>query len=237
MQVDIWSDIVCPWCYIGKRRFEAALTRFAHRDEVEVRWRSFELDPSAPDVRTGQYAERLAGKYGCSATEAQKMIDTMTQAAAGDGVTMRFDLARPGNTFAAHRLLHLAAESGLQDELKERLLAGYLTEGEPIGQTDALKRLATDAGLASGDVEAVLDSDAYADDVRDDERQATALGISGVPFFVVDGKYGVSGAQSPGVLLEVLEQAWAQRRPPVLVGVPGTGSANSVGCEGDNCVV
>ncbi len=238
MQVEIWSDVVCPWCYIGKRRFEAALASFAHRDEVEVRWRSFELDPSAPQLRNGKYAERLASKYAMPVADAEHMIRQMTDAAAGEGVTMRFDRARPGNTFAAHRLLHLATRRGVQDDLKERLLKAYFTDGEPIGKLDALVPLATAAGLDTGEVEAVLDSDAFADDVRADERRAASYGITGVPFFVVDRRYAVSGAQPVEVLLQVLEQAWAERLLTVLVGASGVpGAAAGASCEGDGCAV
>ena len=139
LKVEVWSDVVCPWCYIGKRRFEAALARFEHRDEVELVWRSFELDPSAPpsSAERGTYAERIASKYGCSVTEAQAMIDNMTLTAAQEGLDLRFELARPGNTFDAHRLLHLALEHGLQGDLKERLDAATFTEGRAPVRTAA----------------------------------------------------------------------------------------------------
>lgn len=207
--MEIWSDVVCPWCYIGKRRLEAALDRFEHRDAVELRWRSFELDPSAPAVREGHYVGRLAAKYGVAVDEAQAMIDRMTATAAGVGLDVRFDIARPGNTFDAHRLLHLAAERGVQGALKERLFAATFTEGEPIADRHALVRLAPSVGLDADEVRSVLASDAYAEDVREDERRAAAYGIRGVPFFVVDGTYGVSGAQAPEALLDVLRKAWA----------------------------
>ncbi|MCU1350800.1 MAG: 2-hydroxychromene-2-carboxylate isomerase/DsbA-like thioredoxin domain [Acidimicrobiales bacterium] len=232
MQVEIWSDVVCPWCYIGKRRFEQALAQFDHRDEVEVVWRAFELDPSAPAVREGDYATRLAEKYGSSPAQAQAMIDRMADAAAGDGLDFRFDIARPGNTFDAHRLIHLAAEHGLQDALKERLLRATFTEGEPIGDRGALARLATEVGLDAGEVQAVLDGDRYAEEVRVDEQRAGRLGISGVPYFVFDERLGVSGAQSPDVLLDVLEQAWAERPKIAVVASGAEGS-----CEGDSCAL
>ena len=208
MQLEIWSDVVCPWCYIGKRRLEAALAEFTHADEVDLVWRSFELDPSAPPMREGDYVGRLASKYGTSAEQAQAMIDRMTETGAGAGLDLAFAKARPGNTFDAHRLLHLAHERGVQDALKERLFAATFTEGEPIGDRDALVRLAADVGLDPDEARAVLDSDAYGEDVRAEEAQAQAYGISGVPFFVVDRTFGVSGAQSSAVLLEVLQKAW-----------------------------
>ena len=211
MLVEIWSDVVCPWCYIGKRRFEAALSRFEHADEVEVVWRSFELDPHAPPEREGGYAERLAQKYGTSLGEAQAMIARMVNAAAGEAIEMRFDIARPGNTLDAHRLLHLARRHGLQHELKERLVAATFTEGEPIGDNETLRRLALDVGLPVDEVHALLATDDLADEVRQDEADAQRLGVTGVPFFAFDRRYGVAGAQDPEVLLQALTQAWEER--------------------------
>jgi len=235
MKVEIWSDVVCPWCYIGKRRFEAALTRFAHRDDVELIWRSFELDATAPPSAADQggYAARLATKYGCTVTEAQTMIDTMTATAAREGLDFRFDLARPGNTFDAHRLLHLAREHGQQDALKERLDRATFTEGSPASDHAALRALATEVGLPTADVDAVLATDRYGEAVRADEAQARAYGISGVPFFVIDAKYGISGAQPADVVLQALEQAWSERPPLTLVTPDGSAPA----CEGDSCAV
>lgn len=216
MRVDIWSDVVCPWCYIGKRHFEQALAKFSHAGEVEVVWRAFELDPSAPRVReAGAQAERLAKKYGTSVAQAQVMIDRVVQAAAKAGIEMRYDTMRGGNTFDAHRLLHLAHEHGTQDALKERLMRAYFTEGEPIGDAATLARLAGDVGLDGG---AVLASDRYADEVRGDEMLARELGITGVPFFVMAGRLGVSGAQPADVLLGALERAWTERDPEIVDG-------------------
>ncbi len=234
MRVEIWSDVVCPWCYIGKRRFEEALSGFAHRDEVEVVWRAFELDPAAPALRDGDYAERLAQKYRVPVREAQEMIDHMTTAAAGDGLDFNFDIARPGNTFDAHRLLHLASERGIQDAVKERLLSATFIEGQAIGDHETLVRLATEAGLDPHEARSVLDSGAYADEVRADEDRARAYGITGVPFFVVDETYGVSGAQRPEVLRTVLERAWEDTQPAALVTA---GHGEAPGCDGDSCVV
>ncbi|MHB1486248.1 MAG: DsbA family oxidoreductase [Acidimicrobiales bacterium] len=235
MKVEIWSDVVCPWCYIGKRRFEAALTRFAHRDEVELVWRSFELDVSAPPsaAEPGTYAERLATKYGCSVAEAQGMIDNMTASAAAEGLDFRFDLARPGSTFDAHRLLHLALEHGQQDVLKERLDRATFTEGSPVSDHGALRVLAMEVGLPEAEVDAVLNSQRYSEAVRADEAQARVYGISGVPFFVIDTKYGISGAQPADIVLQTLEQAWTERSPLTVVAPGGSAS----GCEGDSCAV
>jgi predicted DsbA family dithiol-disulfide isomerase len=234
MRVDIWSDVVCPWCYIGKRRFEAALARFPHRDEVRVVWRSFELDPSAPPSpgEPGDYAAHLAAKYGTTRVHAQQMIDNVTAIAATEGLGFRFDLARRGNTFDAHRLLHLGLEKGVQDELKERLDHETFTAGLAVSDHEELTRVAVDVGLDRADVTRALASDLYADAVRADEAQARAYGIHGVPFFVVDGRYGVSGAQPPDVLAGVLQRAWDERSPLTLVA--GDGAAS---CDDDSCAV
>lgn len=212
LTIDAWSDIACPWCYVGKRRLEAALARFEHRDHVELHWRAFELDPSAPRVREPEvdYVGRLASKYRATRGQAESMIRNMVDAAAEDGIEMRFDRIQPGNTFDAHRLLHLAAERGLQPELKERLLRAYLTEGEAIGDPETLVRLAADAGLDVDEAEGVLASDAYEREVRAEEAEAADIGITGVPSFVFARRFMVTGAQPPDTLLHILERAWAE---------------------------
>src|SRR4051812_25528199 len=239
MKVEIWSDVVCPWCYVGKRRFEQALARFAHADEVEVKvvYRAFELDPGAPRERTGDHNEHLARKYGLTVERAQQMNAQMTETAAAEGLDFRFDVMRGGNTFDAHRLLHLARDRGKQLELKERLLLATFTEGEPIGDQTALVRLAVDAGLDKAEVTEVLDSNRYADAVRHDEQQAASYGISGVPFFVIDGKYGVSGAQPADVLVQVLEQAYGESRPLTMVGRPDAAADTAGACDDGSCAV
>jgi len=229
VQLEIWSDIACPWCAIGLRRLESALETFPHRDELQIRWRSFELDPQAParvDI-AGGYAAKLAAKYGTDLDRAQGMIDQMTDTAAQDGWRFDFDRIAPGNTFDAHRLLHLAAELGTQHAVKERFLTGYLEEGVAIGDRDQLALLAVHAGLDAERVIEVLDGDAYADAVRHDEQQARAFGIGGVPFFVLDRAYAVEGAQPSEVLRGALDQAWAARRELQLVGASGTSAVPS----------
>jgi predicted DsbA family dithiol-disulfide isomerase len=208
LRVDVWSDIACPWCYVGKRRIEAALARFPH--EVELVFRSFELDPNAPRTRSdASQAEYLAKKYRVPLAQAQQMIDRMTRTGAEDGIEFRFDRVRSGNTFDAHRVLHLAREKGVQVAAKERFMRGYFSEGVAIGDADAIVPLAVDVGLAESEVRDVLAGDRYAADVRGDEQLAAELGIGGVPFFVIGGRLGVSGAQSPDVLLGALEQVRA----------------------------
>jgi len=228
VNVEIWSDIACPWCYVGKRRFEAAMESFEHRDEVTVTWRSFELDPAAPAEVEGERAARLAEKYGVSVDEARAMEQSMTDTAARDGLDFHFDRARSGNTFDAHRLVHLAATHGRQDAMKERLFAAYLTEGELISDHDTLRRLAADVGLPADEVAGVLASDRFADEVRGDERTGSSLGIRGVPFFVIDRAMGASGAQPPEVLADFLQQGWDARPPLAVV-------ADGATCGPDGC--
>jgi len=234
MNVEIWSDVVCPWCYIGKRRLERAVASFGHPGEVTITYRSFELDPDAPVQRSGTQAEHLARKYGMTIAQAEQASQQMTQRAAADGLEFRFDLIRGGNTFDAHRLLHLAEDLGLQPEMKERLLRATFTEGLPIADRPTLVRLAAEVGLPAAQVQAVLDGDSYADAVRADEQQAARYGITGVPFFVADGKYAVSGAQPPEVLLELLRRAYhdASQLTPV---AGTTESSSGASCDGGSC--
>jgi predicted DsbA family dithiol-disulfide isomerase len=192
LTVEIWSDVVCPWCYLGKRRFEQALAAFDHRDEVEVVWRSFELDPQAP-------AERPPRE---SAADEQ-----MTALAASEGLEYHLDRTRSGNSFDAHRLIHLAADHGLQDAMQERLFRAHFTDGDAIGDRATLARIAAELGLDP----APLAGDAYADAVRADEELAARIGIRGVPYFVLDRRYGVSGAQPSELLVQALEKAWEAR--------------------------
>lgn len=214
MRIDVWSDVVCPWCAIGRARWVAALADFPHRDLVHIRWRSFELDPGAPREYPGPLADKLAAKYRVSVEQARDMYRQMMEVGAGDGLDFRFDRARSGNTFDAHRLLHHAAQAGgplLQDRLKERLFRAYLTDGEPIGDHQALARVAGDAGLVAEEAAAVLAGDSYAVDVRADEREAADHGITAVPFSVIDDTYALPGAQPVGALRRVLDKAWAAR--------------------------
>jgi predicted DsbA family dithiol-disulfide isomerase len=206
--VEIWSDVVCPWCYLGKRRFENALSRFEHRDDVEVVWRSFELDPNAAPSSPEPAAERLAAKYGMSVEDAKASHDRLTALAAEAGLEYHLDTTKGGNTFDAHRLIQLGKARGIQDAVKERLMRGYFTDGERVDDHETLIKLAAEAGLDAGEARAVLASDEYADAVREDEELARRIGINGVPFFVLGRRYGVSGAQTPDVLLEALDKSW-----------------------------
>ncbi len=211
MLVEVWSDIVCPWCYLGKRRLEAALGRFEHGDEVEVVWRSFELDPAAPRHRALGPKEHLEQKYGMSGEQVEASWARLTGLAAAEGLEYHLDRTQGGSSFDAHRVLQLAAGHELQGAVKERFLRGYFTEGAAIGEPEVIEALAVEAGLPQPEVADVLATDRFAQAVREDEDRARLHGISGVPFFALDNRFGVSGAQSTDVLVEALEAAWASR--------------------------
>lgn len=207
MQVEVWADVVCPWCYLGKRRLDKALATFEHRDEVSVVYRSFELDPTAPPERSEPLLGHLSAKYDMDSAQAQQMVDRVSSLAADEGLHYRLDLARTARTFDAHRLIHLAGELGLQDEMIERLLSAYFTEGARINDAAVLAQIADEAGLPADRVRGVLSSDELGDAVRADQRSAAALGITGVPFFAVDRRLAVSGAQPTEVLSQLLATA------------------------------
>ena len=231
MQLEVFSDVVCPWCWIGKRRLEQALAAFPYRDQVQVTWRSFLLDPGASsDGRP--VLDRLAEKYGVSLEQAQQMNERVTAVAAQDGLDYHLDRAISASTLDSHRLLHLAAERGRYDQLQERLFAAYFSEGVDLGDRDELVRLAAESGLDEGEARGTLESDAYADAVQSDFARARAYGISAVPFVLLNSRLGVSGAQPADVFAEALAQAWAQANPLQQVGADG-GAA----CTGDNCAV
>lgn len=231
LHLDVWSDIACPWCWVGKRHLERALADFPH--EVEIRWRSFELDPAAPkslpeDV---DLVKRLADKYGTSRAGAQQMIDRMTNVGRDVGLDFRFADVRPTNTFDAHRLLHWALSRGKQGALKEKLMRAYMHEGRNVSDHAVLVELAEAVGLDADAAQAVLSSDDHAADVRNDEALARQIGITGVPFFAVAERYAVPGAQPPDVLRKVLERALADL--PETVEEPVQGEV----CGPDGCAV
>ncbi len=212
MQVDVWSDVVCPWCYIGKRRLEAALADFPNRDQVAVVFHAFELDPQAPKVSTMTLEQLLAKKYGMSAEKVEQVQAQVTRTAAADGLDFHLDRARPANTFDAHRLIALAKSLGKQAAVKEAFMNGYFVNGQRVGDGPTLRALAIEAGLPADATDRVLaDPTLHADEVRRDEAEARKNNIRGVPFFVIDGKYGISGAQPADVLKGALAKAWAER--------------------------
>ena len=211
MRIEVWADVVCPWCYIGKRRLEKALAGFGHGEEVEVVWRSYELDPFAPEHGTESTVQVLARKWGTDEAGARRAMERGDEVARTEGLELRHHDAPHARTLTAHRLLHLARAHGRQHQLLEELLASYFTRGESLGDHDVLRRAAAAAGLDAASVEDVLSGTAYRDAVLEDVAQARAYGAGGVPFFVVDGRFGISGAQPVELLEDALQQAWAAR--------------------------
>jgi len=210
MQVEIWSDVVCPWCYLGKRRFERALESFGHAGEVTVVYRSFELDPQAPPGVTTPMADVLASKYRMTPEQAERTQREMEQRAADDGLEFHMDQLVSGNTRDAHRLLQLARERGVQADLDERLHRAYFTERGSIFGHEALADLAADVGLDRDEALTVLTEQRYTDEIETDEAMAQAIGASGVPLFVIDRRYGIAGAQPAELITQTLDQAWAE---------------------------
>ena len=243
MRIDVWSDVVCPWCYIGKRRLEEALV--ASGDTAQVVWHSFQLDPSSTNDDPRDLATRLGEKYGRGREWGLQANAQVTEVAAEVGLEYHLDQAKPVNTVDAHRLLHLArelAESGAvpadtQGRLKERLLKAYFTDGLPVGDHTTLTELATEVGLPSERVREVLGGTTYAQEVAEDQAQALAYGANGVPFFVIDEKYGVSGAQPVEVFQEALRRANADRKPVTLITAPGAQGDTDAACGPDGCPI
>jgi predicted DsbA family dithiol-disulfide isomerase len=206
MQIEIWSDVICPWCYIGKRRFETALAQSRNRDRINVIWRSFELDPNAPRQQSGTVRELLSHKYNVSLQEAGEMIARVTTIARGAGLEYRLETAQRGNTFDAHRLIQFAAEKQAGDQAIESIMHAYFTEALPVGDHAALAKLAPKFGISESEALFVLEGDKYSDAVIADESRAAGFGIHGVPFFVFDEKSGISGAQPVEVFAEALQR-------------------------------
>ncbi|WP_219838530.1 DsbA family oxidoreductase [Paenibacillus sp. R14(2021)] len=215
MKVEIWTDIVCPYCYIGKRKFEEGLKKFEHRDSVEIVYRSFELDPHMEINVNDDIYGLSAKKFGSTRAHMKTVHDDITKRAEQDGLTFNYDTAIHTNTFNAHRLLHYSAQFGKTKELLERLYKAYFTDSLHIGDLNTLVAIALEAGLDAAETAAMLESEQYAAEVRADELKAQKLGIRGVPYFVINGKYATSGAQTKEVFTEVLEQAWAEEHPVV----------------------
>ncbi len=207
MKIEVWSDIACPWCFLGKHRIEAAVKQFG--GEHEIVYRAFELDPRTPRVFEDglSHADRIAAKLRMPRAKLDAMHDKMRAMGEADGIDFQFDRVKGGNSFDAHRLIRLARERGIQAQVKERMMAAYFTDGEPIGDRDALTRIAVAAGLDAADVADVLGSDRFTAEVRADEQEANELGITGVPCFVIDRKLAVPGAQSIEVLVQALGEA------------------------------
>jgi predicted DsbA family dithiol-disulfide isomerase len=212
MRVDIWSDLVCPWCYVGKRRFEKALARFDSRDEVQIVHRSFQLNPAAPRDTTSSRREMLMRKYRRSTDQVVEMDARMTQTAVGEGLEFNLEGTLTGNTFDAHQLVHLGHARGLQDAVVERLFRAYFTEQRSLFDQQTLVNLGVDAGLNRDESAAALGDNRFANAVDADIAMAHRLGVSGVPFFVIDDRYGISGAQAPETFLDVLQRVTADHQ-------------------------
>ncbi len=211
MKVDIWSDVRCPFCYIGKRKFETALAQFEHQEQVEVEWHSFELDPNAETVPGANPAEHLADKYGRPLEWAEEMQANVTQTAAEVGLTFNLDKSVVANSFDAHRLIQLAKTEGLGDEIEEQLFMAHFTDGKNIADHQTLIEIGISIGLEELTVKTMLNGTDFTDEVRYDEQTAQNIGVRGVPFFVLNQKLGVSGAQAPETFLSALQQAWKEQ--------------------------
>ncbi|MDV7766887.1 DsbA family oxidoreductase [Peribacillus sp. CSMR9] len=233
MKVEIWSDYQCPFCYIGKRRFEEALKQFENKAQVEVSFRSFELNPEAErDINMSQN-EMLAKKYGMSHADVEANNQNLTQQAKELGLEYHLDKVVLTNSFDAHRLMHFAESKGKENEMNEILFKAYFTEGKHIGDHAILVNLAEEAGLDKSEAEAMLGGTAFTTEVRGDEQEGSQLGITGVPFFVINRKYGISGAQSAEAFLDTLKKIWAEENPLQMVNDPATGDA----CTDGSCNV
>lgn len=213
MKVEIWSDLVCPFCYIGKRRFEQALEQFANKEKVEIVWKSFQLDPDMQPIPGESVHQYLAKRKGVSVEKAKEMGNYMSNMAKEVGLDYNFDIAVINNTLAPHRLLHLAKKYGVQDEAKEKLFAAYYTQGKDIASTEVLIETGTNLGIPADEIQQMLQSDLYIDQVRQDQYRAQQIGVQGVPFFVFNNKYAVSGAQPVDVFTQVLDTVWEEEKP------------------------
>ncbi|MBO9151713.1 DsbA family protein [Chitinophaga sp. GCM10012297] len=230
MKIDIWSDVACPFCYIGKRHLEAALEQFPNSKDVQVTWHSFELDPSAKTEYEEDHYQLLANKYGMSREQAEANSERVSASGKAVGIDFDFDKVKHTNTFNAHRLIQLAHKEGKQDEMEERLFKAYFTEGKHIGDPAVLQTIAAEAGL---DASSLFNGNAFTDEVRKDEAEAQGLNIRGVPFFVFDMKYAISGAQPVDVFTQTLQKVWEENHPKNITPVGGEGGV----CEDGACNV
>ena len=234
LKVQIWSDIMCPFCYIGKRRIEEALQNFEHKEAVEIEWKSYQLDASFVASPEDNMADHLAAKYRKDTDWAQNMLDNMTQNAKTAGLDFHFEKAILANSFNAHRLLHLAKKHDLANDLEELLFKAYLTEGKNINDLETLSKLGIEVGLDAEAVAQVLNSDTYGAEVKKDQEEANAIGVQGVPFFVLDNKYAISGAQPASAFLETLEKVWEEGKfatKPTLLNTTDGDSCGIDGCD------
>ena len=238
MKIEIWSDIACPWCYIGKRRFETALDGFENKDDVEVEWRSFQLDPTLPDHVEESEADYLSRSKGIPADQVRQMFAQVGAQAAAEGLSYDFDSVKVANSFTAHRFLHLAKSRGVMAEAEEALMSGHFESGRDIGSIDYLAEVGAQLGIDPDETRRVLESEEYTDAVEADVGQAKMLGANGVPFFVIDRKYGISGAQPAAAFSQALETAWAESQKVTVLADPtaaSTGYPEGAVCGPDGC--
>lgn len=230
--VQIWSDVMCPFCYIGKRRIEEALSLFDNKDSVAIEWKSFQLDPSFVATPNESIIDHLAEKYRKDTNWAQTMVDNMAENAKNSGLDFHFEKAILANSLNAHRLLHLAKKHNLSNELEELLFKAYLTDGKDVNDLNTLESLGLEVGLEKEAIKNVLHSDVYANEVRKDQEVAQSIGVTGVPFFVFDNKYAVSGAQATDVFLKTLEKSWEEGNFETKLNLQNTTDENSCGIDG-----
>lgn len=232
MRIDVWSDLVCPFCHVGRRHLELALADFPHRDEVEVTWHSFELDRNSPPVLEGANVDRIADKYGVPRAQAEAQHRQMAQAAAQVGLDFQWEQVKSGNSYDAHRVIHFARSKGVEEPVTRSLMHGWYTNGEALGEHSTLVRLGVAGGLDEAELRAVLDSDDFGYEVREDEAVASQIGVSSVPTFVMDQKYAVVGAQPVDVFRNALAQVWEERGIEPEQRAEGCGSC---GCGAGGC--
>jgi predicted DsbA family dithiol-disulfide isomerase len=238
MKIEVWSDFVCPFCYIGKRRLEEALEQFPHRVKVEVEFKSFELDPNSPKYNGQSIHEILAEKYGMSVEQAMQANQGVGQQAASVGLTYNFEGMKPTNTFDAHRLAKFAKTHGKEAEVTEKLLFAYFSESKNIGEYETLADLAESAGLDREETLKTLnDKNAYANDVRIDEAIAGQYGISGVPFFVINQKYAISGAQPLETFKDALQKVWEEEYASPVFQDLSTENPEDTSCADGSCII
>lgn len=235
MKVEVWSDIACPFCYIGKRRFEAGLAKFAHKDEIEVVYRSFQLDPNADKEPALDAYGLVAKKYGISREQSIAMHENLVNQAAELWLAYNFEHAYPANSLDAHRLIHFAGRYGKRTEAAEQLFKAYFTDSKHVGRLETLIAIAEEIGLDPKEAEAVLRSDEFKAEVEAECREASQLGANGVPFYVINRKYAVVGAQPSEVFLDVLEKCWEEEKPLIMLDPSSTNSNTGQVCTDDGC--
>lgn len=237
MNIEIWSDFVCPFCYIGEKRLFDAMEQVTFKDELTIEYKSFELDPQAKTFDGTTIDEAIAKKYGVSVEQARQNNQQIKEQAKMVGLDFNFDTMKPTNTLAAHRLAKFAKSQGKELAMANRLFAAYFTEGRLVSDTDVLLGLATEIGLDSDQVKVILaDDSAHLEEVRADEKQAQLYGISSVPYIVVDNKYAIKGAQPLETFVGALEKAWSEKQPaPVFEEV--SSAENGMNCDGDGCAI